>query len=567
AQRAITLLRDSSSLLPIPRSAKVAIVSYAPDLEILAGRAFVAELRPLVNDATVHRIGPGSTRAELDSLATAIARSDRIVVTTHVRTIDGAGSFAIPQHVTAWIDSLASAANVIVVANGNPYVVMHFPNIKSYVLTYGIDPLLERAAARALTADAAFSGHAPISLPGFFSSGDGIMRRSLLAQRQLEQVLTDTVRRLLARAVTDSAFPGAYAVVGSTTAIYASLGAGQLDWVPSPAPNENTLWDLASLTKVVGMTTAMMQLTSRGLVDLDAPVRRYLPAFAGAGKQRVKVRDLLTHSSGLPAWRPLYKEATSPENALAIVLATPLDTVPGSRMEYSDLGAILLGRIVEVVTKQRLDLYLAENVFGPLGMSSTFYKPGSTNLSRIAPTEFDPWRQRHLRGEVHDENAFALGGVAGHAGLFSSAHDLVLFARMLLQRGVGGGDWGVGGVRSGPESPKRSARIVPAGTLREFTRVQDSSLSHRALGWETASGASSAGRLMSRTAFGHTGFTGTSLWIDPSRDLFVILLTNRVNPTRENRRIGAVRSALADAVVAIVDAAPLSVSNTQSEAP
>jgi len=255
----------------------------------------------------------------------------------------------------------------------------------------------------------------------------------------------------------------------------------------------------------------------------------------------------------------LYKEAASPENALAIILATPLDTGPGARMVYSDLGAILLGRIVEVVTKQTLDRYLAANVFGPLGMTATFYKPDSASRSRVAPTEFDPWRQRHLRGEVHDENAFALGGVSGHAGLFSSAHDMVLFARMLLRQGVGDGGLAVGSAATTPESSVNGLRIVPAETIRDFTRVQEPALSHRALGWETASGASSAGSLMSRAAFGHTGFTGTSLWIDPSRDLFVLLLTNRVNPTRENRRIGAVRSALADAVVATMDAAPLSV--------
>ncbi|MBC7790685.1 MAG: serine hydrolase, partial [Anaerolineae bacterium] len=526
AQRAITLLRDSADLVPIPRTAKVVIVSYAPELEVLAGRALVAELRPLVNVAAVYRIGPGSTSSQLDSLEVAIGSADRVIVTSHVRTIEGSGGFAIPQHVSAWVDRLASKLNVIVVANGNPYVVRHFPSIKSYMLTYGIDPLLERASARALTGEAAISGHSPISLPGHFSRGDGIMRRSLLAQRQLEQALSDTVRQLLARAAADSAFPGAYAVVGSTTAIYASLGTGQLDWAASPAPTENTLWDLASLTKVVGMTSAMMQLTSRGQVELDAPVSRYLPAFAGEGKERVTVRHLLTHSSGLPSWRPLYKEATSPVNAMAIVLATPLDTVPGSRMVYSDLGAILLGHIVEVVTGQKLERYLAENVFGPLGMSATRYKPGPADIARTAPTEFDPWRQRHLRGEVHDENAFALGGVAGHAGLFSSAHDLVLFARMLLKQGVGDAGLGVAPADSKPGDPLQKVRIVPAETIHEFTRVQDPSLSHRALGWETARGASSAGRLMSRAAFGHTGFTGTSLWIDPSRDLFVILLTN-----------------------------------------
>jgi CubicO group peptidase (beta-lactamase class C family) len=371
------------------------------------------------------------------------------------------------------------------------------------------------------------------------------------AEARMERMIQDSARTVLERALADSAFPGAFAVVGSRDHVYARIGVGHLDWAhptagsppqagggQSPVPDEDTLWDLASLTKVVGMTTAMMQLVGRGLVDLDAPVQRYLPEFVGPYKDRVTVRHLLTHSAGLPAWRPLHKEATSPGEALALVYLTPLDTVPGARMVYSDLGAILLGKVVEHVEGWPLDQYLAEHVFGPLGMTSTGYRPDSSLLPRIAPTEFDPWRQRHLRGEVHDENAYALGGVSAHAGLFSSARDLTIFAQMLL----GGGAY-------------HGVQVVPAAVLGRFTAVQDSALSNRALGWEVPNGQNSAGHRMSPHAFGHTGFTGTSIWVDPDRDLFVILLTNRVNPTRENRRIGGVRVALADAVVAAYDAA------------
>ena len=345
------------------------------------------------------------------------------------------------------------------------------------------------------------------------------------------------MRRVLDAAVRDSAFPGAYAVVGTRAGVVARYGAGKLDWAPSPAPTEHTLWDLASLTKVVGTTTAVMQLVDRGRLDLDAPVQHYLPEWTGPQKELVTVRHLLTHSAGLPAWRPLYREAPSADSALAAVLATPLDTVPGARMVYSDLGAILLGLVVERAAGERLDSLLARTLFTPLGMHDTGFRPSSLLVLRAAPTEIDPWRQRHLRGEVHDENAYFLGGVAGHAGLFGTAHDLTRFARMLL----GGG--ALDGVR-----------IVQPATLAEFTRVQDPRLSHRALGWETANGENSAGRRASARAFGHTGFTGTSLWIDPERDAFVLLLTNRVNPTRENRKIGAVRVALADAVLAALGA-------------
>jgi CubicO group peptidase (beta-lactamase class C family) len=286
------------------------------------------------------------------------------------------------------------------------------------------------------------------------------------------------------------------------------------------------------------MTTAMMQLVEQDRVELDAPVARYLPEFTGDGKDRVTIRHLLTHSSGLPSWRPLYKEAAAADTAIAIVLATPLDTVPGARMVYSDLGAILLGKVVERVSGETLDAYLARHVFGPLGMTSTMYRPDASVHDRVAPTEFDPWRQRHIRGEVHDENAFMLGGVSGHAGLFSTAADLTRFARMML----------AGGVLDG-------VRLLRPSTIAQFTAVQDPGLSHRALGWETPSGQNSAGSAMSARAFGHTGFTGTSLWMDPERGAFVLLLTNRVNPSRQNTRIGLVRIALADAAIAALDAA------------
>jgi CubicO group peptidase (beta-lactamase class C family) len=293
---------------------------------------------------------------------------------------------------------------------------------------------------------------------------------------------------------------------------------------------------MASLTKVVAMTSAIMQLSEQGKVDLDGPVARYVAEFGGPGKDRVTVRHLLTHTSGLPAWRPLYKETSTPAAARSLAIATPLDTLPGIRMVYSDLGAIILGQIVERVSREPLEAYVERHVFGPLRMTSTRFRPDAELLPRIAPTEWDSWRQRHLRGEVHDENAFGLGGVAGHAGLFSTGHDVARFARMYLN----------GGTLDG-------VRIVRPETIRLFTAVQDSTLSNRALGWETPNGSNSAGRLLTRPAFGHTGFTGTSMWMDPSRNLFVILLTNRVNPSRQNLRIGGVRVALADAVVRVLD--------------
>ncbi|HEU4641763.1 MAG TPA: serine hydrolase [Gemmatimonadaceae bacterium] len=352
------------------------------------------------------------------------------------------------------------------------------------------------------------------------------------------RVVRDSVHAVLARGLADSAYPGAYAIIGSREAIYASVGVGHLDWAPSPTPDENTMWDLASLTKVIGTTTATMQLWEQGRIDLDAPVQRYLPNWKGPHKAEVTVRNLLTHTAGLPPFERYYLLNESPEQTLRLFMNTPLDTVPGARMVYSDIGVILLGKIVEKITGEPLDRYDEEHIFRPLGMTSTMYRPPAKLWPRIAPTELDPWRGRLVHGEVHDENAYALGGVSGHAGLFSSAHDLAIFARMMLN----GGSW-------------HGVQLLHPATIDAFTQAQDPSLSNRALGWEVPNGTNSAGHHLSRSAFGHTGFTGTSIWIDPERDLFVVLLTNRVDPTRENHKISGVRVALADAVTMALDGA------------
>lgn len=344
--------------------------------------------------------------------------------------------------------------------------------------------------------------------------------------------LHDTLQAILDRAVADSAFPGAIAVIGTHAGPLVTVAAGHLDWTPSPAPTPTTLWDLASLTKVVGMTSGVMQLVERGTLDLDAPVQRYLPEWTGTNKARVTVRHLITHQSGLPAFKQYYKQNASPDSTLRLFLTTPLDTMPGVRMVYSDIGAILLGKIIERVSGESLDAYLTRHVFAPLGMNETGYRPDPSLRPRIAPTEKDPWRGRHIRGEVHDENGAALGGVSGHAGLFSTARDLDRLARAYL---------GGGAVDGG--------RLASAATVRQFTAVQDSVFSSRALGWDTPGENGSAGHFIRRPAFGHTGFTGTSLWIAPQHDLYVMLLTNRVNPTRERSRIGRVRVAVADAAM------------------
>jgi CubicO group peptidase (beta-lactamase class C family) len=330
------------------------------------------------------------------------------------------------------------------------------------------------------------------------------------------------------------AFPGGVVAVGNRSGLIHLHPFGRLSYAPDArSVKAGTLYDLASLTKVVATTTMAMILVDEGRLVLDRPVQDFLPGFQSPGKEMVKVRHLLTHSSGLDATAPLFQEVRGKADYVERIAAMDLGYPPGSRSVYSDLGVILLGEILEITAGQPLDAFVQERVFKPLGMKHTRFLPPVRLWPRIAPTENDPWRGRMVQGEVHDENAFAMGGVAPHAGLFSTAGDLARFARMLLN----------GGVLEGH-------RIVSSETLELFTRRAGIPDSDRALGWDTKSAeGSSAGTLFSSDSFGHTGFTGTSIWIDPERQLFVILLTNRVHPTRENNLIREVRPAVADAVV------------------
>jgi serine-type D-Ala-D-Ala carboxypeptidase len=347
------------------------------------------------------------------------------------------------------------------------------------------------------------------------------------------------IDRIVARGIKAGGYPGASVVVGRKGAAVWEKGFGTLSWskTSGKVDADESIYDLASLTKVVGTTTALMVLYDEGRLELDAPVAKYLPAFSGGFKDSVTIRHLLTHRSGLPAGRDLWRVARNPQEARLMVIDAPLSCKPGSCYIYSDLGADILGMVVETVSGTGLDQFLADRVFGPLGMNDTRFRPDDSLRTRIAPTEVMPPRGYPLQGEVHDENAYALGGVAGHAGLFSTANDLAVFAQMMLNGGTYDG-----------------VRIVSDSTIALFTKRAAGS---RALGWDTADGDGGAGRYLTERAYGHTGYTGTSMWIDPDREMFVILLTNRVHAAKARRPatvISDVRADLADAaVLAVID--------------
>jgi CubicO group peptidase (beta-lactamase class C family) len=356
------------------------------------------------------------------------------------------------------------------------------------------------------------------------------------------------IERVVERGIKAGGYPGASVVVGRRGAAVFEKGFGRLSWSSNsiPVDAQRTIYDVASLSKVVGTTTAIMILFDEKKIGLDDPVVNYIPTFGGGDKDRVTIRQLLTHTSGLPAGRDIWRIAQTPLEARALVLSTSLEGRPGAQYIYSDLGADVLGLIVEVVAGEPLDKFLNRRVFEPLGMDETFYRPADSLRYRIAPTEVTPPRGYPLRGEVHDENAYALGGVAGHAGLFSTAADLSVFAQMMLN----GGEY-------------NGVQIISKPTVELFT---SRSFGHRALGWDTAEGDYGSGRYLGSTAYGHTGFTGTSMWIDPEREMFVILLTNRVHAARALRPakvISDVRADLSDAAVLSVLDGPKLASGTR----
>ena len=350
---------------------------------------------------------------------------------------------------------------------------------------------------------------------------------------------------VLKRGIAERVFPGCAVAVGNSRKSLWREGFGFLDYETHEPVTQATIYDLASLTKVIGTATVVMRLIDDGRLRLDEPVARRLPEFldgfdeAQRGRRQASVEHLLTHSAGLTAWQPFYKTVGSYDALVAAAAAAPLENDPGEVYRYSDLGFILLGELAARAGGKPLAELEQELVFRPLAMPNTLRNPPPELRERIAPAEeIEPGRGEFFRGVVHDENCRAAGGVTGHAGLFSTATDLARFAEHLLRilRGETG--------------------LVSQDRLKQFTRRQHLiEGSSRALGWDTPSGDSSAGDLFSRRSFGHTGFTGTSIWIDPDRDLYVILLTNRVHPTRENSRIHPVRRRLADAVARVVDAA------------
>jgi len=534
ANAAMTLLKDGKAILPLHEevldSLLVVTVSDNPDGPTRGARL----------NSEIHKRAPGAKTAFIDSRSSAgevrtiihQAQSvDALVVGIFVKWRDHKGSIAMPDTTVSLLHDLLQVDKpMAVIAFGSPYVYQQIPETPSYLCAYGTDALSIRAATRAIFGEVPLTARLPVSVPGYFEIGDALERTE--RKMELAEAPADSLfgpaYDVLKKAIADSIFPGAQIAIVQDNKLLANRGFGRQTYDPnSPRVDTKTIYDMASVTKVAATTVSAMRLWERDKIRLDIPVKNYLPKFHGAGKDTVTLRHLFTHSSGVHWWTDLWNRASDKATALDTIYSLPLDYAPGDSMIYSDLGLIMLGEVLRTVTGKEIDVLARELIYEPMGMRDTQFNPPKSLLPRITPTEVGGGLNRGLiHGEVHDENTYFLGGVSTHAGLFSTARDIAALAQMLLNGGI-----------------YRHHRFFSSATVKAWTTRQNMPPgSTRALGWDTPSEKGSlAGDYFSKGSFGHTGFTGTSVWIDPNRKIAIVLLTNRVHPTRERGGMRQVR--------------------------
>ena len=547
SDRGITLLRDTPHRLPLDgtKPSRALLLALYADPEPVPGEDLERELRRRFDSVITLRADTRFRNAANLKLPP-LDSYDVAILALFVRVSDRKGNVDVPEEQAALAEQLYNSDKpVVTIAFGSPYLIERFPKAETWLGAFGISDVAQVSMARALFGEIPIRGHLPVTIPGLpLKAGFGVEVLADPMKLQPMDVRAETQLQpafnVVESAIKDKAFPGATLAVGYRGKV--SLHAfGKLTYdAKSPSVNINTMYDIASLTKVVATTSLVAKLAEGDFpvpIDLDASVERYLPEWATGPqpewRHRVTVRHLLTHTSGLPPFKEYWRTSRSKQDTLDKIFGEPLEYEPGTKEVYSDLGIILTAEIIERLTGKPLDTLVRENIFGPLAMSNSMYKPPRKLWPSIAPTEIDNQYRHHLiQGEVHDENAAAIGGVSGHAGVFSTAPDLAAFCQMLLNGGV-----------------YAHQRILRRSTIAEFTTPQQLSNGARTLGWAAPTEGGSSGHFFSPHSFGHTGFTGTSIWIDPDRQVFVVLLANRVYPTRENQKHIKVRVALHDAVM------------------
>ena len=542
ASRSITLLKDEKNIIPLnlKKYNSIACITISNSRNILNNDLHFRNIfKEKIKNASLIEI-TGASRDKDYRKAIAAARKAKLILLpsfVSVRTSSNSINFTDKQK--EFITRiLALKKPVVMMSFGSPYIISGFEKTASYLCAYGNPKVSQQAMLDALLGDANIDGKLPVEIPGTkYLRGSGLFRSSLAnTAPEGKDSLYNFVKieELMNSGIRDSVFPGGVLVAGYKGKVIFNKAFGNYTYDNnSPQVNVSSLFDIASLTKVCATTPAAMLLVDEGKLKLDDKVVKYLPEFGNRGKEKITIRNLLLHNSGLPAFKPFYKTLKSAKEQTAAIMNIELEYTPGQKYLYSDLGMIVLQKVIEKITHRSLDKYLKEHLYDKLGMKNTFFNPPKNRKKECVPTELDNyWRNRLIQGEVHDETAAMMNGISGNAGLFSTASDLAVYINTLLNKGI-----------------FNNNEFFKKETVKEWTSRQ-SRQSSRGLGWDTKSDErSSAGTKFSMNSFGHTGFTGTSIWADKEKNLFVILLTNRVHPSRNNNKLSAFRPKLHDAVV------------------
>ena len=486
------------------------------------------------------QIDESDSKVVLDAMLNEIPENALVLVNAFANPKASKDRIFLPENESEFLRTLMNKTDRIVLASlGTPYLIQEFPGIPVYLCAYKNNSVMQSALVNALLGKNKISGKLPVSIPGVAKFGDGlvvekqeiqIQKNGNLPGPKIIQVMPGEIgisnkklNQLLEESVKNKAWPGGVLLAAKDGKIFAKEAFGFHTYDKKRETRTSDIFDLASITKVISTTSAIMKLVENEKLNLDDPVVKYLPDFKGKQikyfdqKSKITIRYLMTHTAGLAPFKQFYLMETSKEGRLDSLYNSEPETNIGEKVIYSDIGLIMLGKLVEKVGSVTLDKFVDSLIFTPLGMNSTYFNPPQEKLHRIVPTEIsDQYRFGLIHGEVHDENAHSIGGVAGHAGLFSTAQDLARFSQMMLNRGIYG--W---------------ARIFKKETVNLFTqRANIVEGSSRCLGWDSPDGEASGGVYLSDKSFGHTGYTGTSLWIDPENQITVILLTNAVHPNR-----------------------------------
>lgn len=545
ARESVTVLKDQENLLPIRenRTKSILVISLADGDGHSSGSVLARSFRNYHTSITYRELNNRTTSEEIEEILRLVNRHDLVAVGSFIR-VQSHQSSQIPRKFLSVLKEIEKAKSMsLLLAFGNPYVVGDVPGFDSHILAWASDANQVQQTIPSLFGGSAISGRFPGEIPGLYDRGDGLSYDHSTVRFDTPEsagLSTDSLMNLdmvMQQAINDSVFPGGVIGVMRNGALVWQEGYGYHDYTKTKTVSRNTVYDLASVTKVMATTTSIMKLVGEGKIDVDDPVSKYITEFSTDEKREITLRQLLLHTSGLPAFRIYVDQLKSRNEIVNAVRSEPLINEPGEEYVYSDLGFILLAEIVHEVTGSHVDEFAANEVYSKLDMFDTLFNPykfGSRFKGRIPPTEIDTVYNRGTVLQVaHDERAFFMDGVAGHAGLFSSAQNMAKYAYMLLQDGNYGGE-----------------NVLPADVVDQFISHQ-SPVNHRGLGFDRKSEEfSSAGELTGPRTFGHLGFTGTSLWIDPAENIAIILLTNRTYPSRSyGSQISKVRANVSDTVM------------------